>query len=226
LVSIEQNLFGTLKEEKEFYKKASFLARIGSGSAARSVYPGFVVWGKDKALNYSSDEVAIPITGKVHQDFENLYDSILITSSTKKQVTSSTGHGLMENHPYANGRYRQADESLRKLMAALENGNENDFIEVLENEALSLHALMLSSNPGFTLLNNNTWEIINRVINYRTQNNRMIAFTLDAGPNVHLIYKSKDKTEITNFITSELVQFCENRYWIDDEMGHGPEKLL
>jgi diphosphomevalonate decarboxylase len=54
----------------------------------------------------------------------------------------------------------------------------------------------------------------------------MIAFTLDAGPNVHLIYKSKDKTEITNFITSELVQFCENRYWIDDEMGHGPEKLL
>jgi diphosphomevalonate decarboxylase len=223
---MEQNLFGTLKEEKELYEKASFIARLGSGSAARSVYPGFVVWGKDKALNYSSDEVAIPITGKVHQGFENLYDSILITSSAKKQVSSSAGHGSMKNHPYANARYRQAGENLLKLMAAMENGNENEFIEVIENEALSLHALMMSSNPGFTLFNKNSWEIINRVINFRTQNNRMLTFTLDAGPNVHLIYKSKDKTEITNFIASELVQFSENGYWIDDEMGTGPEKLL
>jgi diphosphomevalonate decarboxylase len=226
LVSIEQNLLGTLKEEKEFFEKASFLARLGSGSAARSIYPGFVVWGKDHALNDSSDEIAIPITGKVHHEFEYLYDSILITSSAKKQVSSSAGHGLMDNHPYAHARYRQAGGNLRKIMVALEMGNENEFTEVLENEALSLHALMISSNPGFSLLNNNSWEIINRVINYRTLNNRMIAFTLDAGPNVHLIYKSKDKTEINNFINSELVQYCENGYWINDEMGKGPEKLL
>ena len=132
----------------------------------------------------------------------------------------------MESHPYASARYEQAEKNLKKLILALKNGNDNDFIAVLENEALSLHSLMMSSNPGFSLLNANTWEIINRIKEYRKQNNKMIAFTLDAGPNVHLIYKSKDKTEITNFIASELEQFCENGYWIDDQMGNGPEKLI
>lgn len=226
LVSIEKQLFETLTDEKDFYQKASFLARLGSGSAARSVYPGFVVWGKENTINNSSDEFAIPLANKVHEDYKCLNDSILITSSAKKQVSSSAGHGLMENHPYASARYKQAIANLKKLVITLERGDDKAFVEILENEALSLHSLMMSSNPGFSLLNANTWEIINRVINYRNQNNRMIAFSLDAGPNVHLIYKSKDKTEITNFIASELVQFCENRYWINDEMGHGPEKLL
>lgn len=226
LVSIEKELFGTLKNEKEFFEKASNLARLGSGSAARSVYPGYVIWGENVLDSNYSNEVAIELKNNIHGEYLSMGDAILITSSEKKQVSSSAGHGLMEKHPYAKARYEQAGENLKKLTIALQNGNDNDFIEVLENEALSLHSLMMSSNPGFSLLNANTWEIINRVINYRTQNNRMIAFTLDAGPNVHLIYKSKDKTEITNFIASELVQFCENGYWIDDHMGNGPEKLI
>lgn len=226
LVSIEKELFETLNTEKEFFEKASDLARLGSGSAARSVYPGYVVWGENTIDNAYSNEVGIKLKGEVHEEFLFMGDAILITSSEKKQVSSSAGHGLMENHPYADSRYKQAEKNLKKLIVALQDGNDTDFIEVLENEALSLHSLMMSSSPGFSLLNANTWEIINRVIKYRNQNNRMIAFTLDAGPNVHLIYKSKDKTEITNFIAAELAQFCENGYWIDDQMGNGPEKLI
>ena len=167
LVSIEQKLFDTLKNEKEFLEKASFLARLGSGSAARSVYPGYVVWGENNLNSNSSNEMAIELDNKIHEEFSSLGDAILITSSAKKQVSSSDGHGLMESHPYASARYEQAEKNLKKLILALKNGNDNDFIAVLENEALSLHSLMMSSNPGFSLLNANTWEIINRIKEYQ-----------------------------------------------------------
>jgi len=226
LVSIEKDLFGTLNEKKYFFQKASFLARLGSGSAARSVFPGFVVWGEDKKVKSSSDEIAVTLQTKIHDKFQKLNDAILITSSAKKQVSSSQGHDLMIQHPFAEARYEQAGKNLKKLIQSLEKGDEEKLIEVLENEALSLHSLMMSSNPGFTLLNSSTWQIIEKVKQFRIAKNLMLTFTLDAGPNVHLIYKAKDKAEITTFVASELVQFCENGYWIDDQMGSGPEKLI
>jgi diphosphomevalonate decarboxylase len=226
LISIEKDIFNTLTDTKEFYQKASFLARLGSGSAARSVYPGFVVWGESKNVNNSSDEIAISVDAHIHENFQHLNDAILITSSDKKKVSSSAGHGLMNQHPYADARYIQANKNLKKLSTALENGDKNLFTEIVENEALSLHALMMSSTPGFTLLNTNTWKIIELVRQYRKQNNLLLTFTLDAGPNVHLIYKEKDKTEIATFVASQLKPFCENGYWIDDKMGTGPENLL
>jgi diphosphomevalonate decarboxylase len=226
LVSIEKELFDTIKNEKEFFEKASYLARLGSGSAARSIYPGYVVWGESSLDCKYSNEMAVELDREIHKAFLSMGDAILITSSEKKKVSSSAGHGLMENHPFAKARYEQAGKNLEKLIQSLEKGDEEKFIEVLENEALSLHSLMMSSNPGFTLLNSSTWQIIEKVKQFRIAKNLMLTFTLDAGPNVHLIYKSKDKAEITTFVASELVQFCENGYWIDDQMGSGPEKLI
>jgi len=226
LVSIEKDLFGTLNNKKEFYQKASFLARLGSGSAARSVYPGFVVWGEDKNIKSSSDEIAVQLEPNIHENLQTLNDTILITSSEKKQVSSSAGHELMNHHPYAKARYSQARQNLIQLTNALESGDEDLFTKIVENEALSLHSLMMSSKPGFTLLNSKTWKIIEKVKQFRVEKNLMLTFTLDAGPNVHLIFKAKDKAEIATFVASELEQFCENGYWIDDQMGYGPEKLL
>lgn len=226
MVTMQKELFGNLNNKKEFYQKTSFLARLGSGSAARSVYPGFVVWGKENSLISSSDEIAVPIESDIHENFQNLCDAILITSSDKKQVSSSVGHGLMNKHPFAEARYIQAKQNLKNLTIALKTGDEDLFTEIVENEALSLHSMMMSSTPGFTLLNANTWNIINEIKRFRTEKNLMLAFTLDAGPNVHLIYKAKDKTEIATFVASKLKLFCENSYWIDDEMGNGPENLL
>ena len=224
LVSIENQLFGTLRNKSEFFEKASFLARLGSGSAARSVYGGFVVWGKHERLADTSDEVAV----KVHvpgKDMWELGDAILITSSEKKKVSSSAGHDLMDHHPYAEARYEQAREHVPYLLEAMEANRDELFIRVVENEALSLHALMVNSNPGFSLMNNNTWSILEKVCDFRKDTGIFIAFTLDAGPNVHLIYRKKDKVQIKKFIEEKIIQFCENGYWIDDEMGGGPVEL-
>ena len=226
LVSIERDLFGTLNDEKAFLEKVSFLSRLGSGSAARSVYGNYSVWGESSSVSGSSDEIAVSFDKRIHPDFLALGDAILITNSESKRVSSSMGHNLMIDHPYAVARYQQANENLKKLINALETGDEQLFVDVVENEALSLHALMMSSSIGYSLLNQNTWEIINKIRKFREENNTFAAFTLDAGPNVHLIYKLKDRNKIVEFIEKEIIEHCENRKWIDDKMGNGPDKIL
>lgn len=225
LVSIEDDLFGTLKDEKSFFEKASFLARLGSGSAARSVYGNYSIWGGHSLVKKSKDEVAIPVGINIHPSFYHLQDAILITSSASKKVSSSKGHKLMVGHDYADIRYEQARKNLTHLVSSLGSGDEGEFIRITENEALSLHALMMNSAEGFTLLNQSTWNIIEWIRRYRNENNVFLTFTLDAGPNVHMIYKQSDKAKIEKAIRTELVRFCEQGKWINDQMGNGPERL-
>jgi diphosphomevalonate decarboxylase len=52
-----------------------------------------------------------------------------------------------------------------------------------------------------------------------------VYFTLDAGPNIHLLYPQSIKNEVENWIDSELKQFCENGLYIKDDVGDGPKKI-
>ncbi len=225
LLNIENDLFGTLSDEKAFFEKASFMARLGSGSASRSVYPDFAVWGKNEKIEGSSDEIAVPYKLKVDTIFEELQDSILITSDEKKKISSTMGHSLMNAHPFATARYEQAVNNLGDLIKAFKAGDEQSFINIVENEAMTLHALMMSSKPGFSLLNDNTWMIISKVREYREKQGLLLTFTLDAGPNVHVIYPLKYDQQIKSFIKSDLLKYCIANKWIDDKMGSGPVKI-
>ena len=71
-----------------FLKKASYFSRLASGSACRSVYPGFSLWGETSALHSSSNEYAVPLS-EIHPVFNDLQDSILIVSSKQKKISSS-----------------------------------------------------------------------------------------------------------------------------------------
>jgi diphosphomevalonate decarboxylase len=224
-VSIERQLFGTLPGTDEFMQKASFLSRLGSGSACRSVYENYSVWGYDSDLDHSTDEASIPVLTDINNDLGQLGDAVLIVSSKPKKVSSSAGHGLMNHHPFAEARFEQARNNLKELFLAIKQNNEKEFIRIVENEALTLHSLMMSSENGFTLLRPNTWNIIGKVRDYRDQSGIFIAFTLDAGPNVHLIYKLSDRESVLTFINNELINYCEKGYWIDDRMGAGPVEL-
>jgi diphosphomevalonate decarboxylase len=225
LVSMEKQLFGTPDDDDSFYQKASLLARLGSGSASRSVYNDFVVWGKHASIPGSSDEIAIKLNQPVAPAFQKLRDAVLITSSAKKKISSGQGHQMMEDHPFAAQRFAQAKNNLTLLAEALKTGDEAAFIQIVENEALSLHAMMMTSVPGFTLLNDNSWKIIERIRQFRSEQNVFITFTLDAGPNVHLLYAERNKDQVIGFIQKDLLQFCERNNWIDDHAGEGPVKL-
>lgn len=218
LCDIERKLFKTLQSEKEFLEKASYIARLGSGSACRSVYPGMAVWGKMEEVKGSSDVYAVPYK-KLHPVFSNFQDAILIVSKKEKSVSSRAGHALMEGNIYAANRYRQATQRLRELLVALEKGDVDKFGEVAENEALTLHALMMASEPSYLLMRPNTIAVIEAVRAFREETGVPLYFSLDAGPNPHLLYPYEHKSRIELFIKQELIQYCEDGKWIADEVG-------
>ena len=225
ICSIEQELFGQLTDYPELEGKASYLARIGSGSACRSMYRGYVVWGKHPSVEISSQLYSVPINHSIHPIFEKIQDSILIVSSEKKKVSSSDGHALMERNPYSLIRYQNANLKLTKLMVALKNGDMQQFIEITESEALELHSLMALSEGNHILLRPNSLYIIEKVRKFRIETSLPVCFTLDAGPNVHLLYPESVKKEVQNFIREELLIYCEHSQWIHDHIGQGPVQL-
>lgn len=224
LMSIEKEL-NPLITDAYFYQKASFLARLGSGSACRSIEGGFIEWGNHGEIEGSSDLYAIKYPFKVHAVFENYNDTILLVDKGEKQVSSTAGHSLMYGHSFAEKRFEQASQNLSKLRKILEEGNLDGFIQIVECEALTLHAMMMTSVPYFILMKPNTLEIINRIWNFRKETGLHVCFTLDAGANVHVLYPENEQAEILEFIKNELITFCENGHYICDRIGFGAKEI-
>lgn len=223
LCSLEEMLSGDQAGTTDFFRKASHIARLGSGSASRSLYDGLVVWGQTKHLEESSDEYAVRLPdNKVNQLFCSWKDAILIADSSTKKVSSSQGHALMNKHPYRQSRIVQAEDNLKNMLLALQAGDISLAGEIIENEALSLHGLMMSSSPGYVLMKPATLLMIEKIRNFREQTHVPVYFTLDAGPNIHLLYLAADEKKIIDLINNELSAHCQNNQWINDSMGTGP----
>jgi diphosphomevalonate decarboxylase len=225
LMNLEKELTPSLNDEY-INKKASFLARLGSGSASRSIEGPLVVWGSHPEVEGSSDLFGVKFPHKVHPIFEDYQDAILLVDKGEKQVSSTVGHNLMHNHHYAESRFTQANENLEKLSKILQNGNIKEFVSLVESEALTLHAMMLTSNPYFILMKPNTLEIINKIWEYRQENNSNVCFTLDAGANVHVLYPYSERTEIEAFIKNILAAYCQKNHYICDSVGFGARPIL
>ena len=206
-------------------RKASYFSRLASGSAARSVFPAMALWGKTEAYEGSSDEYAVSLADDIHPIFKTYHDSILIVSGETKSVSSRAGHALMEGNPYAPARYAQANENIKNLLAALKSGDLDTFINITESEALQLHALMMCSNPSFILMKPNTLRIIEEVRDFRNETHIPLCFTLDAGPNVHLLYPDSEAKQVVKFIKKTLSNYCVGNQWIDDKVGGWPKLL-
>ena len=199
-------------------QKASYFSRLASGSAARSVFPKMALWGATPYYEDSSDEYAVSLENDIHPVFKTYRDAILIVSGETKSVSSRAGHALMEGNPYAPARYAQANENIKNLLIALKSGDLDTFINITESEALQLHALMMCSNPSYILMKPNTLNLINEKI--------PLCFTLDAGPNVHLLYPENEADKVDGFIRNVLSSYCAGGRWIADRVGDGPKKLL
>ena len=222
LCSIERELLGTLKDDEKFFHKASFIARIGSGSACRSVYSGLALWGMHDKIAESSQEYAIPFVEDVDPVFLSFRDAILIVDGAEKSVSSRAGHALMDGNPFAPIRYDQAENHLLTLTETLKTGDLVNFGNIVEEEALTLHALMMTSKPSYLLMKPATLEIISKLRQWRMKKDIPAYFTLDAGPNIHLLYPLAFAREVESFISSELLPLCENNRWIKDFVGNGP----
>jgi diphosphomevalonate decarboxylase len=225
LMALERELSPDMSAEF-FTKKASFLARLGSGSACRSLEGDLVQWGVHKDNLESSNLYGVKYPHEVHSIFKKFHDTILLVDKGEKQVSSTLGHELMHGHPFAEQRFKEAHENLSRLKFIFKEGNLDDFIEIVESEALTLHAMMMTSHPYFILMKPNTLEIINRIWAFRKRSKTHVCFTLDAGANVHVLYPENEKDEVFQFITEELIAFCQNQQYICDRIGFGARLLM
>ncbi|MFL1894929.1 diphosphomevalonate decarboxylase [Aquimarina sp. 2-A2] len=220
LVHLEKIINPELSQEL-LVQKASFLSRLGSGSACRSIEGPVTMWGKHNAIAESSDAYAVKVPFEVHKNFDNYQDVILLIDKGEKQVSSTVGHNLMHGHPFAQKRFEQAHDAVDDLIQVLKTGDLDRFITLVESEALTLHAMMMTSLPYFILMKPHTLTVLQKVWEYRKETGSKVCFTLDAGANVHLLFPENEKDKIYDFIKTSLVAYCDKGQYICDKLGLG-----
>ena len=158
----------------------SRLARLGSGSACRSIPDGFVEWlpGEDDASSYS-----VSIAPK---DYWDLVDAVAVVSQAHKPVGSSAGHQLAHTSPLNPQRVLDAPERLKECRQALLGLDFARFAEVVELDSNYMHAVMRTSNPPLVYWEPATEVLLWQVWQWRKQGHAVCA-TVDAGPNVHVL---------------------------------------
>lgn len=219
LMKLDESFSGKNSDEGSL-TKASFLARLGSGSACRSLYNGLVVWGESDEVEGSSDLFAVQYpNSEVHDIFKDFNDWVLLIHEGVKSVSSTVGHGLMNTNPYAERRFQEARENFVPMKDILKSGDLQGFIKLVEHEALTLHAMMMMSDPAFILMKTGTLEVINKIWDLRRETDLPLFFTLDAGANVHLLFPNNGSEEkIKTFIEQELLQHTQKNGVVKDVM--------
>ncbi|MFQ5420916.1 MAG: diphosphomevalonate/mevalonate 3,5-bisphosphate decarboxylase family protein, partial [Anaerolineae bacterium] len=158
----------------------SALARRGSGSASRSLPGGFCQW-----LAAGTDETSYA-TSIAAADYWDLRDLVVIVSSEHKQVGSTGGHRLADTSVLQAGRIASAPDRFERCKEALLNKDLAALGPIIEEDAVMMHCVMMTSHPPLYYWTPATLEIIQATLRWRADG-LPVYFTIDAGPNVHLI---------------------------------------
>jgi len=158
----------------------SALARLGSGSAARSIPGGFVEWhvGNDHETSYA-ESIAPP-------DHWPLVDIIAIVSAEHKPTGSTQGHRLADTSDLQAGRLANIQDRFERCRQAVLDRDFATFAEVVEKDSNLMHAVMMTSDPALFY-----WEPASLALMDTVRRSRAdgldVCYTLDAGPNVHCL---------------------------------------
>ena len=160
--------------------EASALARLASGSACRSIPGGFVEW---RAARIDADSWAFSIAPPEHWD---LCDLVAVVSRSHKAVGSTGGHAAALGSPYWGARLEELTWRIPEVRSALLARDFRRFGPAVEAEALSLHAIAHTGRPSILYWSPGTVALMHQVRQWR-RDGLPVFFTLDAGPNVHLL---------------------------------------
>lgn len=161
----------------------SILARRGSGSAARSLYGGFVEMKRG-----NTDDGIHDIAVQIHDEhYWPLDILVLITSEEKKSISSRDGMNLTrDTSPYYSAWVSSIDQDLRDMRNALAQKDFETVGEISEFNCLKMHSLIFSARPGIIYWNETTLALIQKIRELRS-NGLSVFFTVDAGPQVKAI---------------------------------------
>lgn len=188
-------------------------ARQGSGSAGRSLFGGFVRW----------DAGASPQEQRIHAihtaDHWALSDVIVVLSSDEKSISSSEAHLAAWGSPLFPPRLSGIAAKMKRVTDALERKNLEHLGTEIESDALEMHAVAMTGSPAAYYFTPDTVRFLAWVRDERQRGVLPAYFTVDAGPNVHLICETKDVDIVTRRIQKEWSRVKT----IVDRAGHGPK---
>lgn len=201
---------------KEELNLLSNLSRLGSGSACRSVLGGYVKWNRGMSpYNQSCQSL-------LNSEHWALKDTILIPTKEEKLVSSTDGHKKARESILFEPRISVLPERTKKCVSYIENKDIRSLGEILENEALEIHSVVMTSNEPICYLNNTSIEIISSLRKERSNGNINAYFTIDAGSTIHIISEEKELNAVKDFIKHYNFKLSDIVY---DEVGEGPEIL-
>lgn len=189
--------FATAFEKNISQKELSILARLsGSGSACRSIPDGFSCWhkGKDSSSSYA-ESIAPP-------DYWDVVDIVLVLNFDEKKVGSQEGHTSAATSPFFQYRLKDLEKRLKDINEAFQKKDFSKFGELIEDEAISMHSVMMTQKPPLYFWSGRTVEVIKKLIQLR-KNGLEGYFTIDAGENIHIICQKKDESKCTAYFSTQ-----------------------
>ncbi|MFC4559616.1 diphosphomevalonate decarboxylase [Virgibacillus kekensis] len=178
-----------LKISKE---QLSILTRQGSGSACRSVFGGFVEWEKG-SLEDGSDSYAVQVAPAEHWDIRV---AAVVLSSKEKKVLSREGmKRTVETSPFYSSWVESIPHDLDNIKQGIRTKDFKKVGEIAEANCLKMHATTLAANPPFTYWHDTTMAVMRKVQDLRDKGIPAY-FTIDAGPNVKVLYQPENEETI------------------------------
>jgi diphosphomevalonate decarboxylase len=176
------------------HQKLSYLSRLGSGSACRSIYSGFVHWQKGSSPD-GKDSYAIPFDDW----WSELNLAILMLSSKEKPLSSREAMRLsVETSPVYSLWPDQVENDTKAIMSGIKERDFSAFGQAVERNALMMHATMLTATPAICYWLEETVTSMNMVWQAR-KNGIEVYFTMDAGPNIKLLFLTQDAQSVLNY---------------------------
>lgn len=175
-------------------EQLSILTRQGSGSACRSIYGGFVEWEKG-GKNDGSDSFAVPIAPQEHWD---LRIAAVVLDDEEKDISSRVGmKRTVDTSLFYDGWLAGIPEDLRIIKEGIKDRDFEKVGSVAEANCLKMHATTLGATPPFTYWTDKTMAVMQAVQQLR-KDGTLAYFTIDAGPNVKVVYLPEDAEIVEN----------------------------
>ncbi len=173
-------------------RELSILARQGSGSACRSVYGGYVEWQKGQRTD-GLDSYGMQLLSEKEWDISIL--SVLVASKQKKISSREGMRNTLQTSPFYNGWLHTVEEDLEIAKRAISLRDFEMLGNVVEENALKLHATMLGAKPPILYWQSGTMEVMEQIQNLRSSGIPAF-FTIDAGPNVKVLCLPEDEEKV------------------------------
>lgn len=170
-------------------KEITILARQGSGSSCRSIPDGFVEWLDGKTSDTSYAVSIFP------PQYWSIADVVAVVSEQGKKVSSTEGQRIAASSPFFKVRLSRIKNKIKLIKKLIKEKNFPKFGELIEAEALELHAIMLTSKPSLIYWLPGTVRIMKLVKKWRS-NGLLVYFTINTGQDIHLICEKKDVEKV------------------------------